>query len=443
MTFSTVPFTTGIPSEATMTSWIEQVRPVNPNFRFALKMKKTITHGGEANIDSDINDAKSSVPAAANPTSPAASGSRLKEHYSHPLHPAALAHELPLFFKRASSLPPSMRGPILFQFPPSYTCDLSSLHRLADALDMYVSRPTPTSSPQWRCALEFRHPSWFCPAVFSFLHVQEWALVLHALPKQQQHEQALAAEVARPITSSHFVYLRLHGLKEEHAWDYTREELDEYVRNIKKWREGEGESGVAGGREEEEEGEFTGGRDVYVYFLNDAEGRAPENALLMGQMVAEAMGRGEKAPRKPRAGVAITKYFGGRTNEGAEGESREDEALQRTTVGFRSERQKLGGKKRARLEACGRDFQEGEGNAGDTGGRSEERRGRVGREETVGTRSGPRDLLRSASSSELEEDTGGKKGKDEGASDATSKNMGPSTSGKGPARITQFFGPKK
>ncbi|GAB5030667.1 Hypothetical protein NocV09_00303330 [Nannochloropsis oceanica] len=142
----------GVPSEATIATWIAQVQPVNPNFKFTLKMKKTITHGGEATRSRSAN----------------------------------------------------------------------------------TSSNTPTD-----VAFEFRHPSWFCAETYTFLHSHGWILVLHALPQTK----ALSKEIEE-LPSPSCVYLRLHGLKEEHAWDYSREELALYV---------DKEEEEGGGQEEEEE----------------------------------------------------------------------------------------------------------------------------------------------------------------------------------------------
>lgn len=107
-----------------------------------------------------------------------------------------------------------------------------------------------------------------------------------------------------------FVYLRLHGKKAEHAWDYTREELQPYVDKARShvcvldrlvrctplhptlllshdhpiphpqivaWRKQ--------------------GLDCWVYFLNDADGKAPANAFDLLAMVRAACG--EPLPSRP------------------------------------------------------------------------------------------------------------------------------------------------
>ncbi|MER7797726.1 DUF72 domain-containing protein [Microbacterium sp. NPDC096154] len=69
------------------------------------------------------------------------------------------------------------------------------------------------------------------------------------------------------ITSDH-VYVRLHGSRELYASGYTGDELDDWARRIRSWTDGSGcPDGVP--------------RDVYVYFDNDARGRAPHDAVAL------------------------------------------------------------------------------------------------------------------------------------------------------------------
>jgi len=63
---------------------------------------------------------------------------------------------------------------------------------------------------------------------------------------------------AEEVTAD-FVYVRLHGPRELYASGYTDAELDAWAAKIDLWRRG--------------------GRDVYVYFDNDARVDAPFDAL--------------------------------------------------------------------------------------------------------------------------------------------------------------------
>ena len=70
-----------------------------------------------------------------------------------------------------------------------------------------------------------------------------------------------------------FVYVRLHGSTALYASDYSDAELDRWAERIWEWS--------------------AGGRDVYVYFDNDALGHAPRNArALAGRLGIKPSGTG-------------------------------------------------------------------------------------------------------------------------------------------------------
>ena len=62
----------------------------------------------------------------------------------------------------------------------------------------------------------------------------------------------------REVVTADFVYLREHGSQILFASKYTKEELKKLAGKIKKW--------------------LRVGKDVYVYFNNDAQGYAAANA---------------------------------------------------------------------------------------------------------------------------------------------------------------------
>ena len=67
--------------------------------------------------------------------------------------------------------------------------------------------------------------------------------------------------------TSEIVYIRFHGLENGAAHDYTRSELQPWARHI---------------RQQAEQG-----KRVFVYFNNDVNVRAPDNAKLLMTMVGE------------------------------------------------------------------------------------------------------------------------------------------------------------
>lgn len=102
----------------------------------------------------------------------------------------------------------------------------------------------------YRHAFEVRHPSYFCDEFFDLLRAHRCAFVVA--------DTAGKFPYAEEVTSD-FVYVRLHGSQELYASGYTDAELDAWAGKIDAWRRR--------------------GRDVYVYFDNDAKVHAPFDAL--------------------------------------------------------------------------------------------------------------------------------------------------------------------
>jgi uncharacterized protein YecE (DUF72 family) len=143
---------------------------------------------------------------------------------------------LDLVFGRMAGLGPKF-GPVLFQLPPMLRADRD---RLGDFL---------TILPQGhRYAIEFRHPSWYEPAILDLLREHDAALCL------SDHAAAPAPWEA----TAGFVYIRGHGADGRYAGNYGDETLDSWARHIADWR--------------------AGGRDVYCYFDNDIKSAAPFDA---------------------------------------------------------------------------------------------------------------------------------------------------------------------
>ncbi|MBC7105392.1 MAG: DUF72 domain-containing protein, partial [Firmicutes bacterium] len=97
-------------------------------------------------------------------------------------------------------------------------------------------------------AFEFRHRSWFAPATYEVLAARNFALCVADSPRWPKAEELTAD----------FVYLRFHGGERLYRSRYAVDELAVWARKIGAW--------------------LAGGRDVYAYFNNDAEGHALANA---------------------------------------------------------------------------------------------------------------------------------------------------------------------
>lgn len=139
-----------------------------------------------------------------------------------------------------SSLKPLKKtlGPILFQFPPLWKCNIKRLDSFLAALPR-----------GHRYTFEFRNPTWFTEEVFSLLKEKNIALCLY------EFDHTFAPRV---LTSKDFLYVRLHGPKGPYQGKYPLKTLKEWANFFKKEKRG---------------------RDIYCYFDNDEKGYAPLNAL--------------------------------------------------------------------------------------------------------------------------------------------------------------------
>lgn len=144
---------------------------------------------------------------------------------------------------RARLLGPKL-GPILYQLPPGWNCNLE---RLTDFLAIL---PT-----DLRHAFEFRNSTWLTEPVYEALEQHGAALCIISLP-----EYPVVLRITAP-----FVYIRLHGAQALYGSRYSDRELAWWAEQI------------AASRDE--------GRDVYVYFNNDAFGYAVENAFTLRRML--------------------------------------------------------------------------------------------------------------------------------------------------------------
>ncbi|MFC7400171.1 DUF72 domain-containing protein [Chelatococcus sp. GCM10030263] len=182
-------------------------------------------------------------------------------------------------------------GPILWQFPermpfdaerfeaflkllPRNTAEASALARRHDArldgrdwLESDVEQPL-------RHAFEIRNESFRAPAFIELLRRYNGALVC-------------ADTVDWPLlmdVTADFVYCRLHGSEELYVSGYDDEALDRWAARVHAW---------AHGREPEDAERVLpptrprrAGRDVFVYFDNDAKVRAPADASALAARLA-------------------------------------------------------------------------------------------------------------------------------------------------------------
>jgi len=176
-------------------------------------------------------------------------------------------------------------GPILWQLPPMLPFtreraegffarlprDVAAAERLARRHDARLNGRATLTAPDGRVrplrhALEVRHPSWISDEALRLLEAHEIALVVA--------DTAGTWPLHEALTAPSFVYVRLHGAERLYASGYHDHELAHWATAARRW--------------------LSSGRDVYVYFDNDAEAHAPRDAA---RLVTALGGPASRAPR--------------------------------------------------------------------------------------------------------------------------------------------------
>ncbi|MBV8168278.1 MAG: DUF72 domain-containing protein, partial [Alphaproteobacteria bacterium] len=164
-------------------------------------------------------------------------------------------------------------GPMLWQFPESFPYDPPRFeaffallprdtraaaelarrhdHRVNGRSWLTIDRQRPI-----RHAVEIRHESFLAPAFLRLLRRQRIALVF---------ADSVDWPYAEHLTAD-FAYVRLHGATERYASGYGPAALDRWAARTRGWARG---------------------RDVYVYFDNDAKVRAPPDAQALAKRLAD------------------------------------------------------------------------------------------------------------------------------------------------------------
>ncbi|ROR34382.1 DUF72 domain-containing protein [Inmirania thermothiophila] len=165
--------------------------------------------------------------------------------------------------QRAASAPLGARlACVLWQAPPGLHADAALL---AGFLEVLGTWPGP------RHVLEFRHRGWFTDAVAERLAA---AGVAHALSDAGRWPRWDAV-------TTDLVYVRLHGRPRTYASAYGEAGLRPWAERISAWR--------------------AEGRDVFVYFDNDAAGAAPEDARILQALCG--FSRRPPVPASPAPGA--------------------------------------------------------------------------------------------------------------------------------------------
>lgn len=153
------------------------------------------------------------------------------------------ASSLPLFAEVADAFGDKL-GPVLFQLPPRWSVNPARLSAFLGALPK-----------RWRCAFEFRDPSWHCEEVWELLGKHNAACCIFDI----------GGFTSPVVTTADFAYVRLHGPAEAYAGRYGGRALERWAQII---------------------GGFRSVGEVWVYFDNDEAGYAVQDALALNTLFA-------------------------------------------------------------------------------------------------------------------------------------------------------------
>lgn len=159
-----------------------------------------------------------------------------------------------LFFKRVMLLKEKL-GMVLWQFPPQLKAEsqkskvkIKTENSKLNNLKNFKNFLKLLSKYKVHQAFEFRDESWFCKEIYNLLKKYNCALVAVDSSRYPLVEK---------ITAD-FVYIRFHGSRALFNSNYTKSELQNWARKIKR-------------RQKQK-------LDIYCYFNNDAQGFAVKNA---------------------------------------------------------------------------------------------------------------------------------------------------------------------
>ena len=172
--------------------------------------------------------------------------------------------DLPLitFFNTTSPLMEKLEV-VLWQLPPNFVANMKSLGDFIEAVKVYLERyPV-------RHAFEFRHKSWLNKKVFKLLSDSNIAVCMADWPE-------FIDEL--PVTAD-FVYIRRHGEAGSCSTNYSTEQLKKDAKRIKDY--------------------LSLGKDVYIFFNNDASGYATKNAMELRAMLEKSFPMTARKTKKP------------------------------------------------------------------------------------------------------------------------------------------------
>lgn len=147
------------------------------------------------------------------------------------------------FLERTNILKDKL-GPILFQLPPRWKCNVERLGSFLTLLPL-----------GYKYTFEFRNPTWFNPQVYSLLEDHNAAFCMYDFNRRTSPKKVTAD----------FVYIRLHGPNGPYRGKYTVKALADWARDFSIWLKQE--------------------KKIYCYFDNDQKGYAVQNAVELQNII--------------------------------------------------------------------------------------------------------------------------------------------------------------
>ncbi|HYE22522.1 MAG TPA: DUF72 domain-containing protein [Verrucomicrobiae bacterium] len=154
---------------------------------------------------------------------------------------------LTAFFENALFLGNKL-GAILIQCPPSLKAD----HQKVEGFLKVLKNISKKLKKRFKFAIEFRHKTWFVPETYELFKKYDVAFVITNSPEWP----------SKIIRTAGHVYMRFHGRTKLFASNYTNKELGEWHKKLQNLKP----------------------KELFVYFNNDANAFAADNALYLSEL---------------------------------------------------------------------------------------------------------------------------------------------------------------
>jgi len=171
-------------------------------------------------------------------------------------------------FERACALEHHL-GPVLYQLPESFHCDLTRLDDFLALLPRTLGEINGTPPDHViRHVFEFRHRSWYVEETQAVLRAHGVVMCLH---------DKAGSAIFEPLDTP-YLYVRFHGPGGRYFGRYELRRMEYWAETLaEQWR---------------------AGRDVFAYFNNDPEGMAVINAQELRRLIiASIEGRSRQRMR--------------------------------------------------------------------------------------------------------------------------------------------------